>query len=352
MKKVGYLLFCFLALFVILSACSPATNETPNEGTTGAGTQTEQATQAQEQEEVGEPAVQDGPITFGSTFQFDGSSGLIEIGFGTDVFWGEVENSFSPHYGSSVFGIPVTVRNLSSRTGGLNAFDFSLFGSSGLSLDSIGTFFDHDIAWESNMRAGASQTGLLYFLYDGDGEYVIEFSAGFGFGDSAEAFFEIEYASDPPLSAFDINAFPPSTFVPLTVDGAFTLGDSFEFNGSSGRIEITLGTDISWTEITNTWSEHYGATVFAIPVTITNIDTETGGINMFDISQFGSHGLRLRSVGIFLDNDITMQGDMRPGATAEGNLYFLYVGDGQYAIEFTAGLGFGDFIEVVFDITR
>jgi hypothetical protein len=201
------------------------------------------------------------------------------------------------------------------------------------------------------MRAGASQTGLFHFLFNGDGEYVIEFSAGFGFGDSQYVIFEVSHAEEPSLSAFDISTFPPSTFTPLPVGSALTLGDSFEFSGSSGEVEISFGTNISWTTVDNTWSQHHGAIVFSVPISVTNIGTETAGLNLFDFSLFGADGLQLSSVSS-MDGDIAWEGNMRPGATQEGYLHFLYVGDGQYAIEFAAGLGFGDSQEVMFDITR
>jgi len=300
------------------------------------------------------PMQQDGPATFGSTFQFDGSSGQIEVTFGTETFWGRIDNSWSQHYGSTIFAIPVIIRNISSETGGLNLFDIALFAPDGLNIDPIGTLFDYDIKWESNMRAGASQTGLLYFLYDGDGEYAVEFSAafGFGFGDFRKATFHVEYTSYPSLSDFDINLFPPSTFTPLPIDGAFTLGDTFTFNGSSGVIEISLGTDISWVAIDNTLSHRYGATVFAVPISITNAGAETGSFNPVDLTLFGSNGLALPSVGSYFGGDITWEGSIMAGAMQEGYLFFLYVGDGQYAIELTAGFGLGDFVEVIFSITR
>jgi len=290
----------------------------------------------------------EGSFTLGDTFQFDGSSGHIELSLGTDVFWGLVDNSRSDNYGETVFAIPVTIRNMSTQTGGLNQFDFSFFCPDGLRLDSVGSFFDHDIAREGNIRSGASQTGLFYFLYVGDGEYVIEF----GFGDSLEVIFEIEYADIPNISEFDISTHPPSTFVPLSMDRAFTLGDTFEFSGSSGELEIAIGTDITWMQDENSRSQHYGAVVFAVPVAITNIGADTGGFNRFDLTMFGSDGLRLEVVGSSFDDDVTREGSMRPGATQEGNFYFLYVGDGQYAMEFGSGFGSANSIEVIFDISN
>ena len=344
MKKrrfVGVFAFAFV---IALSACASPTN-------TSNVMNTETAVAGQPQIAVAPPQ-QEGPLTFGSTFQFNGSSGRVELTFGTDVFWGEVNNSWSEHHEATVFAIPITVQNVSNDTGGLNPFDFTLFGSYGLRLGSVGTMFDYDITWESRMRAGASKTRLFHFLYDGDGEYVIEFSAGFGFGDSNEVIFEIAYGSGMSMSEFDINSFPPSTFEPLSIPDAFTLGDTFEFSGSSGNVEITLGTDISWMEVTNQWSQHFGATVFSVPISITNIGSESGGLNPFDFNMFGSDGLSLDSVGSSFDTDITWEGNMRPGATQTGSLYFLYVGDGQYAIDFAPGFGLRNLTQVTFNISR
>ena len=353
MKKTKFAYLLVLVFLFALSACDTPANEVANlQIDTPNATQAEASDAGQTQPESATPPPQVGPLTFGSAFQFNGSSGRIELTFGTDVFWGEVENSWSEHYGATVFAIPVTIQNISNSTGGLNPFDFTLFGSNGLSLSSVGSWFDYDIAWESNMRAGASKTGLFHFLYDGDGEYVIEFSAGFGFGDSNEVIFEIENANGLSLTDFNIDSFPPSTFIPLSIADAFTLGDTFEFNGSSGEVEITLGTDISWMEVTNQWSQHIGAIVFSVPISVTNIGSETGGLNPFDFNMFGSDGLRLDSVGSSFDTDITWEGNMRPGATQTGSLYFLYVGDGQYAIEFASGFGLGNLLEVIFSISR
>jgi len=355
-KNSNILLIAIILCFAVLAIASaddnaPAsdTASTDNQATIGVD---DNVAEEQTAEVPSSEAPTDGsPITFGDTFQFNGSSGRIELTFGTNVYWGTVGNSWSEHYEATVFGIPVTIHNISSETGGLNPFDFTVFGVDGLQLDSVGSSFDYDITWESNMRSGASRTGLFHFLFNGDGEYIIEFSTGFGRGASQDVIFEITYASEPSLSAFDINAFPPSTFTPLPMSGAYTLGDTFEFSSSSGEVEITLGTSVSWTTIDDTWSQHHEAVVFSIPISITNIGTETGGLNPFDFNLFGSDGLRLDSLGS-LDGDITWEGNMRSGATQEGYLHLLYVGDGQYAIEFATGFGHGNSLEVLFDVTK
>ena len=136
-------------------------------------------------------------------------------------------------------------------------------------------------------------------------------------------------------------------------EGVYGLGDTFEFGGSSGLVELTFGTDITFTTIENQFSDLNGEYVIVLPVTMTNIDDETGSLNMFDISLFGSNGVSLDSVDLyFMDDNILWGSDLRSGATLDSYLHILYDGDGEYVIEFAAGLGFGDSAELVFQIQR
>lgn len=87
-----------------------------------------------------------------------------------------VENQYSDHNGASVVAIPITVVNNSDETKGLNMFYFKVFGSNGTELDTISTYFtESDIEWAGEARSGATMESTMHILYDGDGEYVIEF---------------------------------------------------------------------------------------------------------------------------------------------------------------------------------
>jgi len=135
-----------------------------------------------------------------------------------------------------------------------------------------------------------------------------------------------------------------------TPEGVYGLGDTFQFDGSSGLVELTFGTTITFTTVDNSFSDIDGEYVIVIPVTMTNVGEETGGLNMFDITAFGSSGTSLESVdAFFMDDDIRWGNDLRPGATLDSYLHILYDGDGEYVIEF--GL-FGDTPELVFDVQR
>jgi len=138
----------------------------------------------------------------------------------------------------------------------------------------------------------------------------------------------------------------------VTQNAGLTLGDTFTFDGSSGKMEITIGTGIEWFTVDNEYSDNYGDTVFRIPITVHNVGDETGGLNMFDFNFYGTNGTRLNDISFYFDDSVSEAGDMRAGATQESFMYILFDGDGEYVIEFEAGFGFGDKAEVVFNVQQ
>ena len=100
-------------------------------------------------------------------------------------------------------------------------------------------------------------------------------------------------------------------------------------------LEITLGSDISFTKIKNKYSENNGKDVVKMPITVKNIKNETHGLNMFYYNIYGSQGTEADNVASYFDKDsIDYAGDLRPGSTYTKYLYFIYDGNGEYAIEF------------------
>lgn len=107
----------------------------------------------------------------GETFKFDD----LEITIGTEIGWSTLENQFSDLNGSDVVRVPVTVKNIGQETHGLNMFYYTMYGSKGTELPIVGTYFDDSTTEAGNMRPGGSQNAYFYMLYDGDGDYFIEF---------------------------------------------------------------------------------------------------------------------------------------------------------------------------------
>ena len=56
-------------------------------------------------------------------------------------------------------------------------FYYKFFGSKGNELDSVGSYFsdEGDIDSAKEMRPGSSQNTHMHILYDGDGDYYINF---------------------------------------------------------------------------------------------------------------------------------------------------------------------------------
>lgn len=113
-------------------------------------------------------------------------------------------------------------------------------------------------------------------------------------------------------------------------ENIFMLGDTFEFD----NLEITLGKDITYTTVTNQFSEYNGMDVIQIPITVKNLKNDTHGLNMFYYKAYGSQGSQLKTVSSFFDDGIDFAGDLRTGASYTKNMYFLYDGNGKYTIEF------------------
>ena len=126
---------------------------------------------------------------------------------------------------------------------------------------------------------------------------------------------------------------------------SYTLGETFNFDD----LEITLGKDYSFTTIDNEYSENYGADVIKLPITVKNLKEETHGLNMFYYSVFGSKGTEVDAVNTYFDDNIDEAGELRTGASYTKNMYFVYDGDGQYAIEFN---DLFNKVTVEFDVTK
>ena len=114
--------------------------------------------------------------SFGNPITFDD----LEISFGDTVTWTAVENQFSDKNGMPVFLVPITVKNVKGETHGLNMFYYAQYGSKGTTLDGVGSYFDKEISYAGKIRPGATLESFMAFLYDGDGDYYVEFSKLFG----------------------------------------------------------------------------------------------------------------------------------------------------------------------------
>lgn len=114
------------------------------------------------------------------------------------------------------------------------------------------------------------------------------------------------------------------------VDSFNTFGSTFEFN----ELEITVGAEVKWDTIDNEADDNFGADVFAVPITIKNISTETHGLSTPYATRYGSNGTKLSGgIEVYFEDSMFTMGDLRPEAENTAYMYFLYDGDGNYYIE-------------------
>lgn len=108
---------------------------------------------------------------FNDTFKYEG----LEITVGDTYSFDKVQNEYSDLNGKDLIKLPITVKNVSEETNSLTTSQINQFGPNGTEVDSLFIGDDDDISKASDLRPDASYTKYYYILYDGDGEYVLEF---------------------------------------------------------------------------------------------------------------------------------------------------------------------------------
>jgi len=111
----------------------------------------------------------------------------LEITIHKDFEWAKVVASWHDLNGESVFALPVTVKNIGEETKKF-PWNVKLFGSNGLELENVSFMADEDITRSGDIRPGATLSGKMHILYDGDGEYIIVLS---NYNDTVQVIFDV-----------------------------------------------------------------------------------------------------------------------------------------------------------------
>jgi hypothetical protein len=119
------------------------------------------------------PTEAENVLTFGSAFEFNDLE--ITIGDSSGINFVTVENEFSDVNGADVVELPIKVKNLKEETHFLNEMYLKFFGIDGTQTRSVSVYFDNDNFTAGELRSGASYETFLHFIYNGDGDYYIEF---------------------------------------------------------------------------------------------------------------------------------------------------------------------------------
>jgi len=146
----------------------------------------------------------------------------------------------------------------------------------------------------------------------------------------------------------------PATTPPAPTSQNATFDMPFIFDD----LEITLSSNYSWVVIDESTSVNDGEDVIRVPITITNVGDYPNWLSFFSLMLLGPNNYFIDDATYYFGtDDITYFGrpDILPGETQTGYLHILYVGDGDYLIEFTRGSIFTeitDFAEVRLPIVR
>jgi len=294
MKKTFMILALILVAMLMLTACDNNGNGENGDGNGGG---------------------RSGGPTMGQPFEVDG----LEITLSPNLGFTRFRSTFSDNDGAYVFYIPVTVTNIDDSSNGLNSWGVEVFSPAGIGLISgawelESEFSETSIFAVGDVQPGVTKEGNIYVFYDEDGDYIIEFST----------FMETDIAITFTVN-FNFDAVPE-------VITEFVAGETFEFDG----MEFTIHEGLSWGTIRDTFSDYNGEHYFMLTVTMHNVSDESNGFP-WGVDIFAPNGNALPTIHWWLDeDDIRDSNDILPGVSYTGILHALYVGDGEYIVEFSS----------------
>ena len=110
--------------------------------------------------------------SLGDTFEFDNLMLTINPSYTFDI----IKNDLSDINGYTVIKLPITIKNISKDNSNcLNMFFYSVLGSKGIKVDSASAYFNDSADFANELQPNEEYNKYLYFVYDGDGNYKIEF---------------------------------------------------------------------------------------------------------------------------------------------------------------------------------
>lgn len=294
MRKLFIIIALVLCATLLLVAC----NGNGNGGTPGRG-------------------VGAGNAAMGRSFEVEG----LEITLSPNIGFTRFRDAFADNDGAYVFYIPITVTNVGDTSNGLSIWGVNVFSPEGIGLMGDANqshleraFSETSIFEVGNVQPGVTKEGNIYVFYSQDGEYTVEFYNRYN-----ETAVTLKFTLE-----FNFDVVPE-------IKTEFELGETIDVDG----LEITITGIVSWGIIINTWSDHNGEYYFALNVTMRNASDESRGFP-WGFDAFAPNGHSVPNIAWDIDNeDITRADDILPGATLTGLLHLLYVGDGDYTLQFS-----------------
>ncbi len=108
-------------------------------------------------------------LTLASNFTYND----LEITVGNQVRFTKFFNNYDKNYNKTVVKLRMSVKNLADKSSGLAPFSFNVIAPDGSNTDVILTYYDDNINKLGDLNVGAKKEGVLYFIYQGNGDYKV-----------------------------------------------------------------------------------------------------------------------------------------------------------------------------------
>lgn len=109
---------------------------------------------------------------FGDTFVFND----LEITIGSEYWFKIVTDTYSNFYGVTFVKLPIHIKNIGNETNNLNINNITTYSPNNVEQESEYFFVRDrsDTDLNSKLRPGGEIDSYMYFIYDGDGKYILE----------------------------------------------------------------------------------------------------------------------------------------------------------------------------------
>jgi hypothetical protein len=250
----------------------------------------------------------------GETFEYDD----FEIKVANSVTFTTVDNEFSDYYEKDVVKLEATIKNKSKETNSLSFLELKYFGAKGSELDSLEAYFDDSIGLnDGDLSSGASYTKSFYMPYDGDGSYKIELGL-LNVEDTIE--FNVVIGSHSIANEKEV----------------YGVGEKFRYHFMTFESQ-----DITFTNVSNTYSTYYGKKIIRVPFKITNISSEAQHLNSYTCTIIGPNSVEADTADTYFTDSLGYNTtDLAYNGSYTKAFYIVYTTDGKYTIDFNSKVKF------------
>ncbi len=111
---------------------------------------------------------------FNETFSFDN----YEISINDDYSFEVIDNEYSDYNGKTVVKLPITIKNNYIEARIFDIYSYDIYSFQDRIVDNASSYFEESIDHGSILEPNETYLRYFYFIYEGDGEYIVKFEKG------------------------------------------------------------------------------------------------------------------------------------------------------------------------------